>query len=352
MHDLISDRSNDLVAESPAPRAGTAKKFAPSRMFDNEPVLNESFQDAFSPKVNAKKYQHFDLAGEPDTELEARLPAVRQAKKQHTSQWSFDDFNTPAKPAPGKVHRTNDVRHWGNSDDEVIDSPIKFKKIDKPRKDAEPHFEFIDDGVPDEGKRLAHRTRGANANSGMGLYKDHVLGDEDDATPVQKKHGSTTDNSARRKVFNSQFAMQDDSPVPKQTQHISDDRAKAVKMMDASWANYDQSPSANQKENIPTSPTTSRAAGKGPLAETTNQSKGINIQGDGMGGRKAQVDQDIKPRGIAIGGDGMGGKKGTTRSWGFGDESDGEDGPNGPGKLQTGRTRTRAQPTGGDFWDF
>jgi len=56
-------------------------------------------------------------------------------------------------------------------------------------------------------------------------------------------------------------------------------------------------------------------------------------------------------------GDGMGGKKGAGRSWGFGDDSDGEEagGLNGVGgkfrKGLPGKKQTH-QASGGDFWDF
>jgi hypothetical protein len=121
---------------------------------------------------------------------------------------------------------------------------------------------------------------------------------------------------------------------------------KAVKIMEASWSAYDQSPSASsQKENAApgqASPTR-LGTGKGPLSESTN----------------TMSHRNDNPKGIVIGGDGMGGKKGTGRSWGFGDESDGEEagGLNGvggqfrkgmPGKKQG----TATQTGGGDFWDF
>lgn len=340
--------------ERPSAKAGAGKNYARSRLFDED---DKSAADSFSPKVNAKKFNHFDFNDEHDEE--ASRPALAQGKTKHASQWGFDDFNTPAKPVPGKVLRSNDVRHWGNSDDEVIDSPIKFKKVDKPRKDAEPHFEFVDDGTPDAERRIAARPRGAQANNGMGLYKDRTYGGDEDEnqTPVQKKANIVADEKARRKVFDSQFAMTDDSPAAKPKAQISDDRAKAVKMMDANWSSYDQSPStSNQKENVPASPTTSRAnANKPPLSETTNVfNQGINTAGDGMGGRKVVENREQRSVGIATGGDGMGGKKGTGRQWGFGDESDGEEegGQNVQGKFKTGKTQGKRQPTGGDFWDF
>ena len=141
----------------------------------------------------------------------------------------------------------------------------------------------------------------------------------------------------RRKDFDPHFSMTDDSPASKPAAEggIRDDRAKAVKMMDANWTAYDQSP--NQKENVPVPASPSRpntGTGKGVLSESTN----------------TMSNRNDNPKGISIGGDGMGGKKGTSRQWGFGDDSDGE-GVNKPSKFRTGK-QSKPQATGGDFWDF
>jgi hypothetical protein len=328
-----------------APKGGAGKNFAPSRLFEPEeaeiasPEKSHSAQHFYRP--NPAKYQHFDFADGGEAEEKPRpLKEVKASK--HGSQWNFDDFNTPAKVIPSKVLRKNDVRHWGNSDDEVIDSPIKFKKVHQPRKDAESQFEFQDDGPLEGGRRIVGRPRGAGQNNGLGLYKNNLY-DEETGVPAadEPKQLDTIANvKDRSKDFDPHFNFTDDSPAHKPAAvHISEDRAKAIKMMDANWSAYDQSP--NQKENVPASPTTSRpaiGAGKGPLAEATN----------------TMSNRNDNPKGITIGGDGMGGKRGAGRQWGFGDESDGEEvgGVNQPGKFMTGRTQGKTQATGGDFWDF
>ncbi|KAG0648113.1 hypothetical protein D0Z07_5797 [Hyphodiscus hymeniophilus] len=355
-----------------ASKIGAGKNFAPSRLFDNDenspirPSLNKDHSADHYLRANPAKYQHFDIAHVDEAHDGRPTPLKEVKSSKHGSQWNFDDFNTPAKFNPSKVLRTNDVRHWGNnSDDENIDSPIKFKKVDKPRKDAETHFEFEDDGTLEGGPRLIGRPRGAGQNTGPGLYKDTLFSEEDGASDNSK--GSKTLNTIantkdRRKDFDPHFTMTDDSPAskpPVSEGGLRDDRAKAVKMMDANWSTYDQSP--NQKENspLPTSPTRSSTF-KAPLSDTTNavsnrndQSKGITIAGDGMGSRKGAVSSTDKAKGINVGGDGMGGKKGSGRQWGIGDGSDGEEagGINKPSKYRTGK-QGKVQATGGDFWDF
>lgn len=322
-----------------APKLGAGKNYGPSRLFDTESaeatMADKNKEKMYRP--NAARYNHFDF-GDGEEAAEQKRPAMGATK--HSSQWKFDDFMTPQKPVPSKVLRTNDVRHWGNSDDEVVDSPVKVKKVDKPRKDAEPHFEFVDDGTPAEGRKLLSRPRGQGQNNGMGLYKNDMFEEDVEASKPAPSLANVKD---RRKDFDPHFTMTDESPASKPSAPaVPENQAKVVKMMDANWDTYDESPS--QKEN------------------GTVQNKGINIAGDGMGGKKGPLSEatnimshrNDNPKGINTSGDGMGGKKGSGRSWGFGDDSDGEEsgGVNKPGKFRTGKTQGKAQATGGDFWDF
>ncbi|KAG9243067.1 hypothetical protein BJ878DRAFT_136892 [Calycina marina] len=367
-------------------KGGAGKNFAPSRLFDQDDEY--SVRPSPSKPLIANKYQHFAFDDGTDAQNSPRPSQAPRAKSKHDTNWGFEDFNTPAKVVPSKGinnFRSNDVRHWGDSDNEVVDSPVKVKKIDKPRRDAETHFEFKDDGIPPGGKRVFGRPRGAGGNSGMGLYTNNLYDDENGG-PAKGNNSTSVKTIAntndRRKDFDPHFAMADEySPIPKKD-HVSDDRAKAIKMMDANWSAYDPTQSPLQKENIPASPSTSRqtTSSREPLSEATNMpirsEKGINIAGDGMGSRKAAENQEIShkaitvagdgmgsrkvvggveptaKKGINVGGDGMGGRKGTGRQWGFGDDSDAEDEDNRPTKHQTGKTQGKPQPTGGDFWDF
>ncbi|KAE8446396.1 hypothetical protein EG329_012001 [Mollisiaceae sp. DMI_Dod_QoI] len=339
-HDEPPTDRSDSPSKSIAPKLGAGKNYGPSRLFDaesGEEAPADPSEKMYRP--NAARYQHFDF-GDGEEAVQKR-PVIDATK--HSSQWNFDDFMTPQKNVPSKVLRTNDVRHWGNSDDEVADSPVKVKKVDKPRKDAETHFEFQDDGTPEGGRRIVGRPRGQGQNNGLGLYKDNLFDEETGAAAVGNDPVPNLANvKDRRKDFDPHFTMTDDSPATKPTaQHIPDNKVKVLKMMDANWDTYDQSP--NQKENS-----------VGP--------KGINTAGDGMGGKKGPLSEatnnmshrNDNPKGINTAGDGMGGKKGSGRSWGFGDDSDGEEsgGVNKPSKFRTGKTQGKTQATGGDFWDF
>ncbi|KAH8820380.1 hypothetical protein F5884DRAFT_657651 [Xylogone sp. PMI_703] len=327
----------DDVSEAPSspskaipPKIGAGKNFMPSRLFDNEeeapesplPEKDTSKERFYRP--NPAKFKHFDFGDEPE---EGSKPAPKPTRSKHGSQWTFDDFTTPQKTVPSKVVRTNDLRHWGNSDDEVEDSPVKVKKDLKPRKDAETHFEFVDDGTPEGGPRH-HRPRGASHNTGLGLYDNHVYGEENGAAPepADQTNGHGLANvKDRKKDFDPHFTMTDDSPVskPAAPEKLPEDRMKAVKMMDAHWSLTDSPP--NQK-NGSNGSTSKNGSTKTPLAEKNDQ-----------------------PRGIKTGGDGMGGRKGAGRLWGFGDESDGEE----EGGLNSKFGRKKPAPKkNDDFWDF
>jgi hypothetical protein len=352
-------------SESPAKfaKAGANKNYAPSRIFDRD---EDERQDTVEPltgsgqqgnrnfyKPNPKRYEHFDMTDRNVEEDPSTHKPLKEVHAKHGSQWNFDDFTTPQKVVPSKVLRTNEVRHWGNnSDEEAANSPVKVKKVDKPRKDAETHFEFIDDGTPDGARRAPGRPRGAGQNSGLGLYKNNLYDDGEGGTAGGEefnKSNTLANVKDRKKDFDPHFAMADNSPATtRPAAGITDNKAKAVKMMDANWGSYDQSP--RQKENMPPN-----AQGKGPLSETINKNVGINIAGNGMGGKKGSgpswsFEDEAPPakKGINTAGDGMGGKKGGGRTWGFGDESDEEVVP----KFKTGKTQGKPKATGGDFWDF
>lgn len=314
-------------------KAGAGKNFQPSRIFDTASVDNSA--DGIA--TNSKKYEHFDIAsGTGSDGVAAKKGAFVSEgstnKTKHAASWNFDDFNTPEKAVPTKGLAVNvkESKHWGTENDDVPDSPIRKPKVDQPRKDAKPHFEFEDDATPLAQKKLPAHPRGSGVNTGMSLYQNNVYGGEDEyESPPKAEINRPLNNLTNvkgRKDYGPNFDFTDDSPAPKQSAH------------------------ANQKENVPLAPSSPSRAG---------QPRGISVNGDGMGGKKALNSHADKPRGINIGGDGMGGKKGGGRSWGFGDDSDGEEagGTNGAGgKYMKGvapkKAGNAAQTGGGAFWDF
>ena len=303
-----------------APKIGSGKGFQPNRLFDAEQEAQEPDTPPASKgkgyvRPHPTKYNHFEF-GDDDAPPKADPAADRSRSRssKHDSSWSFDDFVTPQKTIPTRGVRPQDVRHWNPEADSVADTPGPYRVTAKPRRDAEHHFDFVDDGPEDAGPRAAGAKRGVKHNAGLGLY-DNNLYNEDGSEPVPGSEPSTrgnvtnTDLKGRGKDFEPHWHMVDEEEdvATPQPPKVSDDRKKAVKMMEANWVAADESPSAAEKENA-----------RNPPVPGRRHAGGINVAGDGMGSRKQDPhggsDRSDK-RGINIAGDGMGGRKGTARDW-------------------------------------
>lgn len=347
-------QGDDASQQSMSPaKAGSGKNFQPMRIFDGqENHGGGDDDDDDTPKTkggtyirpNPRKYEHFDFAdGSDPTDKPIRgVPLDEKPKSKHDSQWSFNDFVTPQKPKPSRSIRHQDVRHW---DTEATGADNADKPVGKGRRDAETHFELQDDGErPPNQDRANAKPRGAMHNEGLGLYKNKLF-DQENATPAPKRAlGNITNLKDRTKDFDAHFAMTDDSPAlePQRPQNVPETRMKAVKMMDANWSAYDQSPTS-QKENQP----------RTKAREDTR----IHIGGDAMGGKKGSDRSwlhgatDEPKEGIHIAGDGMGGKKGTNRDWLYGPADGDVDEAPAPKPLAP-RKGGAAPAQKSSFWDF
>lgn len=270
-----------------APKAGSSKNFQPSRLFE----VDEAEQDSPDAKPkndrfyrpNPKRFQHFDFDGDDSQNAEEDVGAGTpggdrsRSRSKHDSSWSFDDFVTPQKSVPTRGIRRHDSRPV---DEEAEDENRAHGRRGpaKGRRDAQHHFEYSEDG------------EAVMAGSG------------------QPALGNITNLRDRKKTFDAQFTMTDEpeDELTPQPRKVSEDRKKAVKMMEANWAAVDVPP-PRQDENLrETAPAPGRKL----------QNRGIAIAGDGMGSRKNGPGADrATEKKIHIGGDGMGGKKGTVRDW-------------------------------------
>lgn len=320
-----------------APKIGVGKNFQPSRLFDKPedvPPEPESPDDAKSPeryrKPHPAKYNHFDFAdGSDPADAPQAGVAFDAIKSKHRQTWDFQDFVTPQKPKPSKSLRQQ-ARHWGTDENDIDESPAKaITHHNKPRRDAETQIELQDDGEDDHpSQRMGARPRGAMHNSGMGLYKNHMVtddGSEPVESPDPRALGNITNLTHRSKIFDPHFDMTDDSPhndAPKASAPVPEDRKKVVNMMQANWSAYDESPGGQKENSKPSS-------NKGPA----------DLRENGPNHR------------IKLGGDGMGNPKGG-RGWSLGDDSDEEKQPAPvPGRKGAGRTGA-AQKAASSFWDF
>ena len=307
-----------------APKAGS-KHFQPMRLFDVDEqgvAANTHEQRMAADRVvrpNPAKYQHFQLdQGAEDHDAptpKATAPKFKAADGQgkHGLNWSFDDFVTPQKPTASRgLHRARDARHWGADNDVLENTPAPNAAVPKPRRDAEAHFELIDDGPKREDTRNPGLPRGTLQNEGMHLY-DNRLHTEDGTVPSPGPPplGNITNVKDRRKDFDAHFDMTDQSPhhadADQPAKPVAEDRKKAVRMMESNWSSYDASP-VSRKEN-------------------SDPNEGA-----------------VPGRGIVIAGDGMGGKKGTGHGWLHGE------GEPLPPAATKGVRGPAARPD--NFWDF
>ncbi|KAK5628166.1 hypothetical protein RRF57_003881 [Xylaria bambusicola] len=206
---------------TPAPKIGAGKNFQPSRLFEADEVEDEgnSLDDVKSPdrfyRPHPSKYNHFEFTDGTDLPDEPQ-PDPTPRRTKHNSQWSFDDFVTPAKVKPSKSLRRQETHNWDA--DDVDDAQTSHVAAHKPRRDAETHFEFVDDGdAPADNRPI--RPRGATHNNGLGLYQNNLY-DEDGNPPALTEAqplGSITNLKDRGRDFEAHWAMTD-NPSPDRTQ--------------------------------------------------------------------------------------------------------------------------------------
>lgn len=301
-------------------KAGQGKNVQPMRIFEGQ----EHLEEEETPKKknnfirpNPNKYSHFDFAdgSEPQDRPKPGVSYEDRPKSKHDSQWDFKDFTTPSKPQPSKSYRTQDVRHW-DTEASNMEEENAAQQARKGRRDAETHFELQDDGerLPHQDRANA-RPRGSMNKDNPNLYKNKLFDHQEDDTPDAKRAlGNITNLGGRGKDFDPHFAMTDESPAPavaSRNHNVPEGRKKAVKMMDANWSSYDQSPTY-QKENQQSQ------RGEGKFLDDNS----INVAGDGMGGRK-----------------------GTNRDWLYGPADD--ETPPKPTSRKTNPTAAQKS-----FWDY
>ncbi len=339
-HDLFvrNDESSEAStgfkhsAQTPvAHKAGAGKNYQPSRLFETEdpnpgtPVTPHESPNKGVYKPHPTKYNHFDFGdGSDEPPRKPDASPTRPINTKHQSQWDFKDFNTPEQRRI-KV-RGQDVRQFGLGDEEGehAESPVKPPKHAQARPDNKSQIELQGDEIP-AGDRRAKLPRDAVQNKGMGLYQMNLYNDDEVVSSANKGEqqnkplSNVTNTNNHRKDFNSQLTLADQSPssnpnLNNENKPLGENKQKAVKMMGSNWDTYDQSPRQPQI-------------------------------------KKETVDRKSANTGIKTGGDGMGGKKGATRSWGFGDDSDGE-GPGGVNSQKFQASKKQQAPAEDSFWDY
>ncbi|KAJ5765701.1 hypothetical protein N7520_005260 [Penicillium odoratum] len=183
-------------------------------------------------KSNPTRFNHFDI-GAADEEVTEK---PQHGKSRNQSQWDFGDTVTPQKP------RTEKARNFGYSDED-IETPPPRHHVFKPRRDADVHFEMNEDKEEDDGRVIS-----SYQGRGQGLYQNRLFDDNGEAMPSEQETKDSAhlslpgNNTNRQKNFDTHWKM-GDSPAPKtDIENIPHDHIQSVKMMEASWDDYDRSP--------------------------------------------------------------------------------------------------------------
>ncbi len=241
-----SNNNNDgaMAAATPRMIKPDAKKYQHFEFSDGSDANAAAEERLVKP--DAKKFQHFefgDVGGDNNnTAAHDSKPSTSssrpRAAAKHSSQWDFEDFVTPEKPR--RRVREQDVRHfrWGEEEEDgdggdggdgaiagnsnavgrmeqqaTSSLTSRPRKMGQPRRDAEAHFEFQDDGPPAERPRM--RPMGSTHNTGLGLYENNVYSEEGDG-----EDDSTAANAHKRKNGTAATTQQQDEQQDEQQQQL------------------------------------------------------------------------------------------------------------------------------------
>ena len=271
--DPMSPERSESPSGSSFKRAGASKNYHDVRLFDDSP---SNPRDPTSPekgmKAHPKKYNHFEFDEEPPS---LQNKGDDKASK-HASQWDFSDFVTPEKPRKRTNPKNERNFGWSDYEEEAKQPTVHRQDKPKPRKDAGSQFEISDEATPKA--KSFDKPRTHEGSQRLSLYDDHVnIGDPDktsktaDSTEKMPLGNITNVNPAgQKKTFGSQFEIEDKSPSVARTEvsgrNFPETRKKVAKGMESNWSMYDESP-------------------------PPEKAKGINVQGDGMGSRKAPTEK-------------------------------------------------------------
>ena len=181
---------------------------------------------------------------------------------------------------------------------QVETSPVRVERVYKARPGTGHQFEFEDDGTP-AARKPQPPTKGGVSNKGQGLYKDHVIGNDDDEGTAHGDGRALDDatkavkSKNRSQDFGAHWEMNDNTPVSKSNENQKPSH-QATK---SNFGFYDESPQQSYKINIAGNGMGNRAGTQFSLFDdepeepkaddrSIGNHKGIKATGDGMGGRK------------------------------------------------------------------
>ncbi|KAJ5936237.1 hypothetical protein N7454_005535 [Penicillium verhagenii] len=231
-HFEIGDDSADseVAQKVPAAKNGARQTQQDSNQYNLD-------QSRAAYKSNPKRFNHFEIGDDSaDPEVAQKVPAAGagQSQENRTTQENIDPSRAPCQVHKGRFD------HFEIGDQATPQKPGAKKPpvehVNKPRRDADVHFD-INEHSEEEGGRIISSFGGR----GQGLYKNTLFSGqgEESSAPLSQ----VANNTNRQKNSDVHWTMSGLSPAPKSdVEHAPENHEKAVKMMESSWDNYDESP--------------------------------------------------------------------------------------------------------------
>lgn len=237
---IFGDDQDEQPTQERASYQTDPRKFKHFDLADSEEPDNQG--DRASYKTDPRKFNHFNI-GDDDVEGETAAKPTK-INPRHQSQWNFDEFNTPERPA--RHHAPPQAQFSFGYDEDEKETPPSRPAVVKPRRDADVHFEMVDDkGDGDDGRDIS-----SYHNRGQRLYQNRLFDEAGEAEPSEsekKNHRPLSvvgHNANRQKDFDSHWDMVDEFPESKDAENkpLASDRAKAVQNLEAHWELPEDSP--------------------------------------------------------------------------------------------------------------
>ncbi|KAK6336414.1 hypothetical protein TWF696_001972 [Orbilia brochopaga] len=356
LHDIVGEEGTTTPpAVAQTPKAGAGK--APGRTF----FVGQEIDEAHSTPdrkvtLHPKKFNHFEFDDEPPKPNETPKPVAPKRTSIYSkpgSSWDFADFTTPDKRSGKPSARNTRTFTWSDDEDAAASPAVKPSVKLAPRKatETDTHFDIVDE-TPQKAAQPARQPYVRKGNETNFTFSDDSPAHSGDNKPAEIPAARQTVVKNMEANWSNTSPLGQPKPVPNFSGiNIGGDGMGGKKGSSRLWDFEDATPKKN---------------GNGVA------NGGIRIAGNGMGGRKGTeahwafndddiVEEEQSPtqpeKGmIRISGNGMGGRKGTELHWGFGDGDEEEEEP-APLKKENapiGRTRpvrNQSEPTK-DFWDF
>jgi len=272
----ISDRSRRSTNNAMNDPHASLALFAPREVDEEESRSSgPSAPRAQSAKPPPREYSELFAgadAGSPSPSPQ-RIPAKAGSGKHYKANRLFEEGEEEHPVAPMSIKTSSkkyDHFTFGEGEETPKDtSPVRRPIVHKARPDQDAHFDFDDNGTP-EAQRGPAPTKGGRSNKGQGLYSDNVTDNDVDPADARALSDITKNKNQTRSSMKTHWGVDADSPDGRGI-NIAGNGMGGRKGTE--WSLFEESPEPAKKEN-------------GGGFSRSARGTAIKTEGDGMGGRK------------------------------------------------------------------